>query len=80
MGACIAVLSVPAAAGDRCEGTFCDLYYEHMASPQPPATAPTQATPAQAIPAANPNDGLLAHLFSGGSSQQSPRPGRPSDD
>ena len=52
-------LSVPAAAADRCEGTFCDFYYEHVAPPKPvvpPAPAPKApaATPQAATAPATP--------------------------
>ena len=75
VGACI-LAPAPAFAADRCEGTFCDLYYEHMAAPKAaapaqqaaPATS-AQATPRRPVPAANPNDSLLGRLFSGGGSQ-----------
>ena len=71
-----------AAAQDRCEGTLCDFYYDHMAKPpqdqpaqgqpvraQAPRAAQGQAQPAQA------SDSLLGRLFSGGQAPAQPADG-----
>lgn len=63
----LVVVSAPASAADRCEGTLCDLYYEHMASPQP--ATPAQAAPARPVPAADANDSLLGRMLSAGAAQ-----------
>lgn len=56
-----------AAAQSRCEGTLCDLYYDHLAPAQqaaPAAPSPTPPAPAKS------NDSLLGRLFSGNTQSQ----------
>ena len=71
-GLASALVVSTASAGDRCEGTLCDLYYDHMGAPPPAATPAQPATKAAPTPITVPSNGLLGHLFSGGASSQQP--------